>query len=438
MNSAAWSPEAAPAARIRIAYLVNQYPKISHTFIRREILALEAQGVEVTRIAIRGHETGSLDASDAEELGKTRYILKARLLAVLAACTLAFVRAPGPFLSTLAAAMRLGRRSDGGVFKHVAYFVEACVLKKWLAESGVGHVHAHFGTNAAAVVMFCRWLGGPGYSFTVHGPDEFDRPQRLALREKVQGAAFVCVISSFCRSQLYRWTRFADWPKVHVVRCALEPSYFEAEGGDGKITDKPRLLCVGRLSEEKGQLLVVRAAKILAERGVALEVVLAGDGPLRAEIESEIGRLGLGTVVRVTGWIDNQRVRELVLESRALVVASFAEGLPVVIMEAFALNRPVLSTWIAGIPELVQDDVSGWLIPPGDVGKLADAMQVALTASPSRLAEMGACGRKLTAELHNSTLEAVRLKALLAGSLAGAAAAREPAVSPEPARIGGA
>ena len=277
MKSAGWSPEAGSVPRLRIAYLVNQYPKISHTFIRREILALEEQGVEVTRIAIRGHETGSVDASDADELAKTRYLVRANPLEILASCLLAFARAPIPFLKALIAALRLGRRSDGGMAKHAAYFVEACLLKRWLAASDLRHVHAHFGTNAAAVVMFCRWLGGPGYSFTVHGPDEFDRPLRLALREKVAGAAFVCVISSFCRSQLYRWTMLADWLKIHVVRCALEPSYFEAQAG--VITDKPKLLCVGRLSEEKGQFLIVRAARLLADRGVPRRARAGGRRP---------------------------------------------------------------------------------------------------------------------------------------------------------------
>jgi colanic acid/amylovoran biosynthesis glycosyltransferase len=421
--------------RLRVAYLVNQYPKISHTFIRREIVALEEQGVEVTRIAIRGHETGSVDASDAEELAKTKYLLRANPLEIVAACLLAFLRGPVQFLKTLLAALRLGRRSDGGATKHAAYFVEACLLKKWLGASGLRHVHAHFGTNAAAVVMLCRWLGGPGYSFTVHGPDEFDRPLRLALREKVEGAAFVCVISSFCRSQLYRWTALADWLKIHVVRCALEPSYFEAQAGE--ITDRPKLLCVGRLSEEKGQFLMVRAARILVDRGLPVEIVLAGDGPLRGEIEAEIRRLGLEETVHVTGWIDNQRVRSLLVESRALVVASFAEGLPVVIMEAFAMNRPVISTWIAGIPELVKNDLSGWLIPPGDVVRLADAMQMALTARPSQLAEMGERGRKLAGEMHNASLEAARLKELFAGALAAAAPALGRTASAEPARRGG-
>ena len=284
------------------------------------------------------------------------------------------------------------------------------MLRSWLRTSGVSHVHAHFGTNAAAVALLCKRLGGPTYSFTVHGPDEFDRPQRLALRDKVKEAAFVIAISSFCRSQLYRWSLFPDWNKIKIVRCALDPSYFVAAGS--AIPEKPRLLCVGRLSAEKGQMLVVRAARILVDRGVDFQVVLAGDGPLRSLIEDEIKMLGLETVIEVIGWVDNQRVRALLQECRALVVASFAEGLPVVIMEAFALNRPVISTYIAGIPELVEKDVSGWLIPAGDVELLADAMQAAVTASAQLLMEMAEHGRKRTFERHLTRVEARKLKEL--------------------------
>jgi colanic acid/amylovoran biosynthesis glycosyltransferase len=395
---------------MRVAYLVNQYPKISHTFVRREIVALEEKGVEIVRIAVRGHETEALDPSDAEEARKTQYIVRAPRIEILGACLRALVSGPAAFFGTLAAAFKLGLRSDGGVLKHLAYFIEACVLRRWLQKSGASHVHAHFGTNAATVAMLCKRLGGPPYSFTIHGPDEFDRPQRLALGEKVHDAAFVVVISSFGRSQLYRWTAFADWGKVHVVHCGLDPSYFETAGS--AITDKPKLLCVGRLSEEKGQILAVRAAKLVKDRGVAMELVLAGDGPLRAAIEKEIREQGVEDVVKVTGWVDNQRVRALLLESRALVVASFAEGLPVVIMESFAVGRPVISTYIAGIPELVENRVNGWLFPAGDVERLADAMQAALAATPAQLMKMGEDGRLRTFERHNTAVEAAKLKDL--------------------------
>jgi glycosyltransferase involved in cell wall biosynthesis len=359
---------------------------------------------------MRGHETEALDPSDAEEGRKTRYILKASAPAILWACLATFARAPRAFLTTLMSAIAMGRRSDVGVVKHLAYFVEACVLRRWLAAEGVTHVHCHFGTNATAVALLCRQLGGPRYSFTVHGPEEWDRLPQIALREKIAGAQFVAAISSFCRSQLYRYTRFSEWKKIEVVRCAIDPSYFSEPSG--AITDAPRLLCVGRLSEEKGQMLVLEAAALLAARGVKFEVVLAGDGPLRATLEEEIRRRGLEGQVRLAGWVDNQGVRAMLLDSRALIVGSFAEGLPVVIMEALAVNRPVVATSIAGVPELVENEVNGWLIPAGDVARLADAMEKAVTATPGRLAEMGAEGRRRTFELHNADVEAAKLRAL--------------------------
>jgi colanic acid/amylovoran biosynthesis glycosyltransferase len=395
---------------IRIAYLIPQYPKISHTFIRREIEALERSGLPIVRIAMRGHETEALDPSDAAEGRKTRYILKAPLPEILWACAALFARAPRAFLATLASAIALGRRSDVGVSKHLAYFVEACVLRRWLEAEGVTHVHCHFGTNATAVALLCKQLGGPRYSFTVHGPEEWDRLPQIALREKIAGAQFVAAISSFCRSQLYRATRFSEWNKIEVVRCAIDPAYFSES--TGAITEAPRLLCVGRLSEEKGQMLVVEAAALLAARGVKFEVVLAGDGPLRATLEEEIRRRGLEGRVRLAGWVDNQGVRAMLLDCRALVVGSFAEGLPVVIMEALAVNRPVVATSIAGIPELVENEVNGWLIPAGDVERLAEAMEKAITAAPGRLAEMGAAGRRRTFELHNADVEAAKLRRL--------------------------
>jgi colanic acid/amylovoran biosynthesis glycosyltransferase len=401
--------------KIRIAYFINQYPKLSHSFIRREILALEADGVEVVRIAIRADDTKSVDPQDAGEIARTRYLTRAGPGEIALACLGRALRRPWTFVRTLARAIKLGRRSDAGVWKHAAYFVEACILARWLEQQGLAHVHAHFGTNATTVAMLSRQLGDTTYSFTVHGPEEFDRPTRLALREKVHHARFVVAISSFCRSQLFRWSQVSDWSKINIVRCALDRAYFQ--GTDQPITDRPRLLCVGRLSEEKGQILVVRAAQILAQRGLTFEVLLAGDGPLRAPIEAEIRQRGLEDAVRILGWVDNPRVRELLLDSRALVVASFAEGLPVVIMEAFALNRPVISTWIAGIPELVQNGANGWLITAGDVEALADAMHQALTAAPPDLLALGRNGQARTRKLHDATVEAAKLRALFAAAL---------------------
>ena len=176
---------------MRVAYLVNQYPRVSHTFIRREIAALEGQGVEVERYSLRRDLGELVDEADVRELARTRVVLGVgvvRLLwALLAMCMAHPVRAS----RALAWACRIGLRSDRGVLRHIAYVAEACVLRGWLKASGTGHVHAHFGTNSAAVAMLCHMLGGPSYSFTVHGPEEFDKPLMLGLQDKIERSRFV-------------------------------------------------------------------------------------------------------------------------------------------------------------------------------------------------------------------------------------------------------
>jgi len=253
--------------------------------------------------------------------------------------------------------------------------------------------------------MQMRVLGGPPFSFTVHGPEEFLAP--LGLEDKVRRSAFVVAISSFGRSQLYLRTVAALWPKIHVVHCGLEPSFHSGDTST-EVSDS-RLVCVGRLCEAKGQLLLVDAVAQLKQRGVHIDLVLAGDGPMRAEIEKMVSEFGLQDRVRITGWISGDRVREEILAARAMVLPSFAEGLPVVIMEAFALRRPVITTYIAGIPELVKAGENGWLIPAGSIGALTAAVEDCLSRSTDDIQRMGDAGRLIVIERHSIDSEAGKL-----------------------------
>lgn len=267
--------------------------------------------------------------------------------------------------------------------------------------------------------MLLHALGGPGYSFTVHGPEEFDKPEFIKLREKVRHAAFVVAISSYGRSQLFRWIDEADWGKVQIVHCGLEPDFHQVNVP--AIPAAPRLVCVGRLCEQKGQLLLVQALARLAARGIPFELVLAGDGEMRPQIEAMIRSHGLEDRIHITGWISSGQVREEILASRALVLPSFAEGLPVVIMEAMALRRPVLSTFVAGIPELVRPGESGWLAPAGDVAELALQLERLLALPPATLAGMGQAAHARVIERHAIDTEATKLARLFEQSLAQAA-----------------
>jgi len=392
---------------MRIAYFINQYPKVSHSFIRREILALERQGVTIQRIALRGWDAELQDAEDEAERDKTRYVLQEGVKGLLQPMLQVLRAQPKRFFSTLWLALRMGRRADRAWPYHLVYLAEACHVVQWLAAFEAEHVHAHFGTNSTEVVMLANALGGPAYSFTVHGPEEFDKPQFIHLGEKVERAAFVAGVSSYGRSQLYRWVAHEHWAKVKVVHCGLERSFHDVPAV--AVPEAPRLVCVGRLCEQKGQLLLLEAARMLASQSVAFELVLAGDGEMRADIEILIARYGLQGQVRITGWISSAQVREEIVAARALVLPSFAEGLPVVIMEAMALRRPVLTTFVAGIPELVRQGENGWLFPAGAVDELAAAMADCLAQPVEVLQKMGEAAYQRVLERHDIDTEAAKL-----------------------------
>ena len=395
---------------MKIAYLVNHFPKVSHSFIRREILALERRGFDVLRIALRGWDTAVPDAADQRERDRTRYVLQHGLLPVALATLRIFVSSPRRFLTALRLSLEMARQSkDRSLAFHLIYLAEAALILRWLKENSIVHLHAHFGTNSAEIAMLTHVLGGPPYSFTVHGPDEFLRP--MGLEEKTRRAAFVVTISHFGRSQMLMRLPLREWDKVKIVRCGLEPEFHEVP--PQQVSDTKRIVCVGRLCEAKGQLLLIQAVASIAERGIEIELVLAGDGPLRPALERQIEDLRVGGRVRITGWISGEQVREEILRARALVLPSFAEGLPVVIMEAMALRRPVLTTYVAGMPELVRPGQSGWLFAAGSQQHLESAIIECLETPVERLREIGEIARSQVLAAHSIDVEITKLVELL-------------------------
>jgi colanic acid/amylovoran biosynthesis glycosyltransferase len=394
---------------MKIAYLINQYPAVSHSFIRREIKALEAENIQVFRFSIRS-ATELVDRADQLELDKTKFVLGVGIFGLMWSLLSIAITRPKRFLVAAWLAVKMGWYKDRGILVHFAYLAEACVLLGWLKDADIDHVHAHFAFNPTAVAMLCRVLGGPPYSFTVHGPESIDRAVILSLEEKIKRASFVVAISSYCQSQLYRWCDRAYWSKIQIIHCGLDQPFFEQE-----ITPVPetsQLVCVGRLNEQKGHLILLEAARQIASEGIDFKLVLVGDGLLRSQIESLIAQFNLQNQITITGWANNDSVRQHIISSRAMLLASFAEGLPVVIMEALALGRPVISTYIAGIPELLEPDISGWLVPSGSVEALATAMRQVLLLPTNQLSQMGQNGAKKVALQHNVAIEASKLATL--------------------------
>ena len=401
---------------MKIAYLINQYPQASQSFIRREIAALEKLGVDVARFTVRRWDQKLVDPGDIAEQERTRVVLDVGGLGLLIALLKTLFTRPVVFFQAVKLAMQCARRGDRGRLLHLIYLAEACVLVKWFMGGGIEHVHAHFGTNSTTVAMLCRALGGPPFSFTCHGPEEFDKPEFLKLGSKIERASFVVAVSEFGRSQLYRWCGHAHWSKVHVIHCGVDAGFLNAPNVPNGTSRK--LVCIGRLAEQKGQLLLVQAAALIAAEGEDFELVLVGDGVMRGEIEKLIDAHQLQGKVRIAGWMSNDQVRGQLLESRAMVLPSFAEGLPVVCMEALALRRPVISTYVAGIPELVEPGICGWLVPAGAVQPLADAMRAALRADESQLQAMGDAGAARVALQHDVLIEAAKLHDLFAHAIA--------------------
>lgn len=397
---------------LRVAYLINQYPKVSHSFIRREVLEAESQGIEVMRMAIRGWDAPLADPLDYAERSRTTYIQQRGLLPLTAAVFSA-LRQPRAFLRALGAAFRMSRRSIRPLPYHLVYFAQACRIKQILEDKSVSHLHAHFGTNSAEVAMLLRLLGGPPYSFTVHGADEADDGKYLHLDAKVRHAKFVAAVSAYTRAQLFRHISPADWGKVHVVHCGLDGQAF-ADPHTTDVAEDQVLLCIGRLSAEKGHLILLDAFGRIAARYPEARLVIAGDGPLRPLVETRIADLGLQSRVRITGWISSETVHQEILAARVIVQPSFQEGLPVVLMEAMASCRPVISTYVAGIPELVVPGETGWLVPAGDVDALVEAMNESLRLTKDALRQKGIVAQERVRQRHSISREVEKLMALFA------------------------
>lgn len=375
-----------------IAYLTGDYPKVSHTFIQREVEAVRASGVKVITCSIR--QPSESEFRGQEELrarAETFYVKPAARnpARLLAAHGRAFLRSPGTWAKTLALAVRMRAPGLKALIWQLFYFLEAGVLAEHLRRNRVRHLHNHFGNSSCSVAVLAAELAGIPFSFTEHGPAIFFEVDRWALPEKIARAAFVVAITHFCRSQLMLFSDPRHWDKITIVHCGVDPvAYRRAPGGTGK-----RVAFVGRLDPVKGALLLIEAmADVLKTHPDAI-LTLAGDGPARPGAEARAKALGIETAVHFAGFLTQGQVADLLATSDMLVLPSFAEGLPVVYMEALASRIPVVASRVAGVQELVEDGVTGFAVPPGDVATLADRM-TRLMDDPAAARAMGEAGRK--------------------------------------------
>ena len=402
---------------VKIAYLTGEYPRATDTFIQREVAALRDQGMEVLTCSIRRTGVEHLVGPEQKaEAARTFYVLAAakRPLQLLRSHAQALIRSPGRYWRGLRLALRTSPGGAKAGLYQLFYFTEAVVLADHLRRNGVQHLHNHIAKASCTVAMLCEQVSGIPYSFTLHGPDIFFEPIRWRLDEKIARASFVACISEFCRSQGMVFSDPAHWDRLHIVHCGVMPDrYAPPANRTGQ-----RALFVGRLAAVKGLPVLFQAVQSLIKTLPGFHLTLIGDGPERAALERMAADMGLSGHLSFVGYKSQSEVATYLGQSDLLVLPSFAEGVPVVLMEAMAAQLPVVTTQIAGVPELVRDGVSGRLVPPGDANALHDALAQVL-ADPEQAAKMGAAGRAHVSAQYDITTEAGWLGSLLRGYIAG-------------------
>ena len=293
----------------------------------------------------------SLSPEEQAAASDTYYLKSQPHVSILTTALRTAVSKPGVLWRGLKAAVRLEPWHLTHTLYALFYLIEAVVLGDWMQRHHLKHLHIHFSGPVASVGMIAAAAWKFPYSMTVHGPDEFFDQNEMALAQKIGGANFVICISDYCRSQLMRLMPPACWDKFHVVRLGIVPAL--TEGPLKSTTLLPvssgplRILCTGRLVGAKGQAVLIMAMARLVRRGYAIELLLIGDGPDRAALETQVTQERLEGCVTFAGGQNHDRVLEALREADLFVLPSFAEGIPVALMEAMAIGVPCISTFVA-------------------------------------------------------------------------------------------
>ena len=405
---------------MRIAYFCSAYPAISHTFILREVEALRRLGIQISTFSIRRTPADQQLAETDRVAAQTTITILPFRRRQLGAHVRLLLRSPRTYLATLRDALRLAPPGVRGGLWQLFYFAEAVVLWSECRKQSIRHIHVHLANAAADIALLAARIGSAlepakpwTWSFTMHGPTEFHDLRHFRLAEKTENASFVVCISDFARSQLMSVTEPERWNRLHVVHVGIPVDQFTRardRNGSGRT---PVILYIGRLVPEKGQTVLLEAVARLTERGIDVELQLAGDGSLRPELERAAARLGIAERVSFLGAVGQEELRGLYERASIFCLPSFAEGVPVVLMEAMAMGLPVITTRIAGIPELVEHERSGILVAPGRADELTDSL-AHLLDKPELQQSLGARGREAVTLGFDAEGSAARLGALFA------------------------
>ncbi|MDH3294490.1 MAG: glycosyltransferase [Acidimicrobiia bacterium] len=410
---------------LHVGYLTGEYPRATDTWIQREVAGMRNRGVEITTFSIRrpGPEH-VLGPEQREGQATTFYLLEhIKVGGLVSAHLRALVASPGRYLRSLRLAWNTKRPGLRGGIYQLFYFVEAVVLAQEMTRRRIDHLHNHFGDSSCTVAMLAAEVGGFPFSFTLHGSAIFFEAHTWRIDEKIRRSAFCACISHFARSQAAIFAPEAT-EKLHIVHCGVEPHRLMAVDHRGR---GPRLLFIGRITAVKGLDVLLDAIDALQSRHTDLQLTIVGDGPERTRLEQKTAQRGLDAVVTFVGSKSQEEVSDLLTRTDVFVLPSFAEGVPVVLMEAMGAGLPVVATQVGGMTELVDDQVSGFLIRPFDATLLAERIDQ-LVSDPDLRRRLGQAGRKKVLDEFVSADEAGRLASLIGNHQAGVASPVRPSL----------
>jgi glycosyltransferase involved in cell wall biosynthesis len=401
----------------RLAYLLSQYPAISHTFFLKEVLALKQLDfqIETCSINLPDRAPHLLTKAEADEALLTYYVKSGSYWGVARTLLAVLLVHPRVCLRGILAAIRLG---TWDVYRHsyrILYLVEALLLGAWMKRRKLDHLHIHFGGPVATVGFLASHAWGNSYSLTIHGPEEFYDVELFHLAEKFRDAKFIFCISSFCRSQVMKYCAQLQWENLHIVPLGVDLDHFlPTPHPAGPIV---QIMCVGRLVAAKGQFILLMALKRLLRKHAAIHLTFIGDGADRLLLENFVAQHGLSSFVTFLGSLNHDQTRARLAGCDIFVLASFAEGVPVALMEAMAMEIPCVSTQIAGIPELIENGVEGLLVPASSDEALAGAIEKLLD-SPQLREALGKAARIKVTNCYNLGKNTAKLAATFEACLA--------------------
>lgn len=417
----------AETGSFKVAYVMTHYPRVALTFIAGEVDVVERHGGRIVPIVVNAPGAEDLTTEEARERQRRSLYLKASPMRLLGATLAAFAAHPIKFTKLKLTAIRSARTDVGLMARRLIHLCYGALAARHCREQGVTHLHAHFGQVPATIAWFAAEIMNfrrgerATWSFTIHGFQDFVDEALARLDLKAASASFVIGISDFTRSQLCRVSDPRYWDRFHVVRCGIDLQAF-ALRTPRPMRSVPRIIIVGRLSPEKGHVILLDAVSKLARRGVAVEVEIVGGGPFEQPIRREEAELGIGDRVIHSGELLADEVARRLADADIFCMASFSEGLPISIMEAMAVGVPVVTTWISGIPELARDGVTAMTVPPGDSDALADAIE-RLVSDEALRERLVVAGRAAVERMHERETNG----AVMAGMFRDLIAAKAPA-----------